>query len=76
MPTARKFSVVLLPEDNDTYTVFVPALPEVNAMGATRDEAYANAEDPTRQTVVPVHASKELGRGATRQDTHRSRPYD
>lgn len=43
MSAARKFSVVLVPEDNGTYTVLVPALAEVNAMGATRDEAYANA---------------------------------
>ncbi|NJO55495.1 MAG: type II toxin-antitoxin system HicB family antitoxin [Rhodospirillales bacterium] len=45
MSKARRFSVVLIAEDNGTYQVIVPALPEVNAMGVTRDEAYANAAE-------------------------------
>ena len=45
MSKSRRFSVVLIPEDNGTFSVIVPALPEVNSMGETRDEAYANAAE-------------------------------
>ena len=39
MTTARKFDVVLIAQENGTFAVQVPALPEVNTQGKNRAEA-------------------------------------
>ena len=41
MNEAREFEVVLQPEEEGGYSVFVPALPGCVSQGETRDEAIA-----------------------------------
>ncbi len=41
MDQAREFEVVLQPEEEGGYSVFVPALPGCVSQGETRDEAIA-----------------------------------
>ncbi len=43
MNSPLKFSIVLIPQDNGTFAVQVPALPEVNTQGRTRAEALDRA---------------------------------
>jgi predicted RNase H-like HicB family nuclease len=45
MSTKRTFDIVLVPQENGTFAVQVPALPEVNTQGRTRDEALARATE-------------------------------
>lgn len=39
------YRVDLTPDDNDTFLVTCPALPELTTFGASEDEAIKNAED-------------------------------
>ena len=39
MTTSRKFAIVLIPQENGTFAVQVPALPEVNSQGKDRAQA-------------------------------------
>lgn len=39
MPHKHTFAIVLIPQENGTFAVQVPALPEVNSQGRTRTEA-------------------------------------
>jgi antitoxin HicB len=41
MDTKREFEVVLQPEDEGGFSVFVPGLPGCVSQGATREEALA-----------------------------------
>ena len=41
----RKFAIVLVPQENGTFAVQVPALPEVNSQGRTRDEALTRVAE-------------------------------
>lgn len=41
MERAREFEVVLQPEEEGGYSVFVPGLPGCASQGETRDEALA-----------------------------------
>ena len=45
MTIQRKFSIVLIPQDNGTFAVQVPALPEVNSQGKSRAEALSRAAE-------------------------------
>ena len=45
MSTQRRFAIVLVPQDNETFAVQVPALPEVNTQGRTREEALDRASE-------------------------------
>jgi antitoxin HicB len=44
----RTFSVILEPQSEGGFTVFVPALPEIVTEGDTEEEALAMAEDAIR----------------------------
>ncbi|MBS0241551.1 MAG: type II toxin-antitoxin system HicB family antitoxin [Proteobacteria bacterium] len=41
----RTFAIVLIPQENGTFAVQVPALPEVNSQGRTRDEALERVSE-------------------------------
>ena len=45
MGLQRRFAIVLIPQDNQTFAVQVPALPEVNTQGKTREEALDRASE-------------------------------
>ena len=45
MTTTRKFAIVLIPQENGTFAVQVPALPEVNSQGKDRDQALERAAE-------------------------------
>ncbi len=53
------FSVVLEPQPEGGFTVFVPALPEIVTEGDTEDEALAMAEDAIRLVVADRAARDE-----------------
>ena len=44
----RTFSVILEPQPEGGFTVFVPALPEIVTEGDTEEEALAMAKDAIR----------------------------
>ena len=43
--TSRTFDIVLIPQENGTFAVQVPALPEVNTQGRDRAEALIRATE-------------------------------
>jgi len=45
MESAREYEVVLSPEPEGGFSVFVPELPSVATRGDTRDEALAMAKE-------------------------------
>ena len=45
MGSAREYEVVLSPEPEGGFSVFVPELPSVATQGDTRDEALAMAKE-------------------------------
>jgi predicted RNase H-like HicB family nuclease len=45
MKSEREFEVVLSPETEGGYSVFVPELPSVATQGETREEALAMAKE-------------------------------
>jgi predicted RNase H-like HicB family nuclease len=45
MEGAREYEVVLSPEDEGGFSVFVPELPSVATQGETREEALAMAKE-------------------------------
>ena len=45
MSTKRTFKVLLIPQENGTFAVQVPALPEVNSQGRTRAQAIERAAE-------------------------------
>jgi antitoxin HicB len=53
------FSVVLEPQPEGGFTVFVPALPEIVTEGDTEEEALAMAEDAIRLVVADRAARGE-----------------
>ena len=53
------FSVVLEPQPEGGFTVFVPALPEIVTEGDTEEEALAMAEDAIRLVVEDRAARDE-----------------
>jgi antitoxin HicB len=57
--TARKFAVVLEPEEEGGFTVRVPALPEIVTYGKDEAEALAMAEDAIRLVLADMIARGE-----------------
>lgn len=45
MSMKRTFKVLLIPQENGTFAVQVPALPEVNSQGRTRAQAIERAAE-------------------------------
>jgi predicted RNase H-like HicB family nuclease len=45
MENVREYEVVLQPEEEGGYSVFVPELPSVATQGETREEALAMVKD-------------------------------
>ena len=45
MPEQREYEVVLQPEPEGGFSVFVPELPSVATQGETREEAFAMAKE-------------------------------
>lgn len=48
----RTFSVILEPQPEGGFTVFVPALPEIVTEGDTEEEALAMAKDAIRLVLA------------------------
>lgn len=53
-----KYTIILIPDDNGTYEVQVPALPGVHTYGRTADEATANAREAIKAHLA---ALREMG---------------
>ena len=51
MAVNDSFSVILEPQQDGGFTVFVPALPEVITEGDNEQEALANAEEAIRAVL-------------------------
>ena len=71
MPTKRTFSIVRIPQDNGTFAVQVPALPEVNTQGKDRAEAMQRAAEAIELAIeqrladdaeIPSDGSAEMQR--------------
>lgn len=69
MTAEYHFTVILEPEENVSFTVRVPALPEVVTCGETEEEALRMAEEAIRLAIehrrvndepVPVAAGVKL----------------
>ncbi len=60
MSTPRKFAIVLVPQENGTFAAQVPALPEVNSQGGTRDEALQRVEEAIELAIEQRMADGEL----------------
>jgi antitoxin HicB len=65
----RTFSVILEPQPEGGFTVFVPALPEIVTEGDTEEEAIAMAKDAIRLVLedrsargehIPVDSSTRI----------------
>lgn len=59
MSVRRRFSIVLIPQDNGTFAVQVPALPEVNSQGRTREEALARVTEAIELAIEQRNADGE-----------------
>ena len=59
MSTKLTFAVVLMPQENGTWAVQVPALPEVNSQGRTRAEALSRAEEAIALAIEQRQADGE-----------------
>lgn len=55
----RQYEVVLSPEQEGGFSVFVPELPSVATRGETREEAYANAKEAI-ELYLEVMREEEL----------------
>ena len=69
--TKRTFSIVLIPQENGTFAVQVPALPEVNTQGKDRPQALERATEAIELAIdqriadgeeIPLDAVAEMGR--------------
>jgi predicted RNase H-like HicB family nuclease len=45
MKSLQDYTIVIRPDDNGTFVVYVPAIPECHAWGQTSDEARAGLSD-------------------------------
>jgi predicted RNase H-like HicB family nuclease len=45
MPDLNSYTIVIKPDDNDTYVAYVPAIPGCHAVGRTSAEAQAALAD-------------------------------
>ena len=55
MDTGREFDVVMVPEPDGGYSVFVPELPSVATQGETIEEARANAQEAIEGYLEVMH---------------------
>ena len=69
MTITRKFAIVLIPQENGTFAVQVPALPEVNSQGKDRNQALERAAEAIELAIeqrladgddIPVCDNAEL----------------
>ncbi len=69
MSKQRTFAILLIPQDNGTFAVQVPALPEVNTQGKDRQQALARAAEAIELAIeqrfadgqdVPEDGSAEM----------------
>jgi predicted RNase H-like HicB family nuclease len=69
MTHEHTYSIVLIPQDNGTFAVQVPALPEVNTQGRTRTEAMERVAEAIELAIeqriadgeiVPVDVAAEM----------------
>ena len=67
--TKRTFSIVLVPQENGTFAVQVPALPEVNTQGKDRAQALERVAEAIELAIeqrladgegVPSDAAAEM----------------
>ena len=67
----RSFSIVLIPQENGTFAVQVPALPEVNTQGKDRAQALERVTEAIELAIeqriadgdeIPSDALAEMGR--------------
>lgn len=55
---SRKFKIILEPQLEGGFTVFVPELPDVVSEGDTKEEAIANVKDAIEGYLLTM---KEMG---------------
>ncbi|MGH2880910.1 MAG: type II toxin-antitoxin system HicB family antitoxin [Solirubrobacteraceae bacterium] len=55
MSTHREFNVVIVPEPEGGYGVFVPELPSVATQGETIEDARANAQEAIEGYLEVMH---------------------
>jgi antitoxin HicB len=55
MSAEREFDVVIVPEGEGGYSVFVPELPSVATQGETIEEARANAKEAIEGYLEVMH---------------------
>ena len=69
MSTPRTFAIVLIPQENGTFAVQVPALPEVNTQGKDRAQALERAAEAIELAIeqrladgddIPADGAAEL----------------
>ena len=60
MSTKRTFKVLLIPQENGTFAVQVPALPEVNSQGRTRAQAIERAAEAIELAIEQRLADGEM----------------
>lgn len=69
MSKQRTFSIVLVPQENGTFAVQVPALPEVNTQGKDRAQALQRAAEAIELAIeqrlsddeeIPADGAAEL----------------
>ena len=67
--TKRTFSIVLVPQENGTFAVQVPALPEVNTQGKDRAQALERVAEAIELAIEQrladgegVPSDAEIGR--------------
>ena len=69
--TKRTYSIVLIPQENGTFAVQVPALPEVNSQGKDRAQALERVAEAIELAIeqriadgdeIPSDATAEMGR--------------
>jgi predicted RNase H-like HicB family nuclease len=58
MSTKRTFAIILIPQENGTFAVQVPALPEVNSQGRTRAEAIERAGEAIALAIEQRQAAE------------------
>ncbi len=59
MTNKRTFAIVLVPQENGTFAVQVPALPEVNTQGSDRTQALERAAEAIELAIEQRTADGE-----------------
>jgi predicted RNase H-like HicB family nuclease len=69
MGKRRTLTVLLIPQENGTFAVQAPALPEVNTQGKDRDQALERAAEAIEQRLADGHEVPEDGRAEVQHVT-------